>query len=127
MFADVHRDIHFKMIELQQIDFPTDCIVIHHEFYTYDPVNCYTESDNLDYLFEDLLQCKFEEDNMIIDLGWYGNIADNDGGFKIQMIKDQNWEIPFNVIHSKSVVEVKDILIKILNYYTSENIENEEE
>jgi hypothetical protein len=114
------------MIELQQIDFPSDCTVIHHDFYNYDPEKNFNESDNLDYLYEDLLQCKFEENNMIIDLGWYGNIAENKGGFKIQMIKDQNWEIPFNVVHSKSVDETMEILIKILNYYTSTEVEAED-
>lgn len=107
------------MIRLQAIDFPADCKVIHHDFYTYDPVNNFNESDNLDYLYEDLLQCKFEEDDMIIDLGWYGNIADNQGEFKIQMIQNENWEIPFKVFHSKSVHEIKEILIKVLEYYTS--------
>tara|TARA_R110002049_G_scaffold231003_2_gene403187 strand:- start:3520 stop:3867 length:348 start_codon:yes stop_codon:yes gene_type:complete len=110
------------MIELQKIDFPSDCTVIHHEFYTYDPLNTFNEKHSLEFLDEDLLQCTFEEDNMTIDLGWYGNTSTNKGEFKLQMIKDENWEIPFETIHSKSVDEIKSILIKVLHYYTSTEI-----
>ncbi len=60
---------------------------------------------------------------MIIDLGWYGNIATNKGEFIIKMIKNENWEIPFEVVYSKSVDEIKAILNKILHYYTSTDIE----
>lgn len=113
------------MIQIQQITFPEDCILIHHEFYTYDPEKSYSNELSYEYLGEDLLQCTFEEDNMIIDLGWYGNIDTNKGEFKLQLIKDENWEIPFEVIYSKSVDEIKAILVKIISYYTSEEIESE--
>jgi hypothetical protein len=36
---------------------------------------------------------------MQIDLGWYGNIQLNKGEFRIYLIQNENWEIPFNVIH----------------------------
>lgn len=107
------------MIEVQEINFPDNCVVINHDFHTYDPLNSYTESDNLDYLHEDLLQCKFPEDDILIDLGWYGNIADNKGEFQIQIIKNENWEMPLNTSYSKSVIEIKEILDKILLYYSN--------
>ena len=113
------------MIKIQKINFPTDCKVINNDFYNYDPVNAFNKADSSKYLNEDLLQCSFPEDDLIIDLGWYGDIISNKGEFKIQIIKLQNWEIPFNVIHSKSTEEVKTILTKILQYYTRAKIETE--
>ena len=47
------------------------------------------------------------------------------GEFKIQIIQHGNWEIPFNVIHSKSAKEAKNLLIKILYYYTHTIIDEE--
>jgi hypothetical protein len=111
------------MIEIQNIEFPKDCKVIKNEFYNYDPEKSYNKSDSLDYLSEDILQCSFPEDEMNIDLGWYGDLITNKGEFRIYMIKNENWEIPFNIIHSKSVGEITKMLNKILEYYTSSKAE----
>ena len=113
------------MIRIQKINFPDDCKIINNDFYDYDPVNAFNISDSSKYLNEDLLQCSFPEDDLVIDLGWYGDVNTNKGEFKIQIIKLQNWEIPFNVIHSKSTKEVKSILTKILQYYTRAKTETE--
>lgn len=109
------------MIRIQNIDFPEDCCLTNNDFYNYDPINSFNKADNLKYLNEDLLQCSFPEEDIIIDLGWYGDIASNKGEFRIYIIKNENWEIPLNVIHSKSVVEITDLLSKILEYYSSIN------
>ena len=106
------------MIRIQNIDFPSDCKVINNDFYDYDPLNSFNEKDSIKYLNEDLLQCSFPEEEMIIDIGWYGDITTNKGEFRIYMILSENWEIPFNVLYSKSVEETKANLIKILDYYT---------
>lgn len=111
------------MIKIQKIDFPSDCNVIHHNFYTYNPLNSFNEADSLTYLNEDLLQCSFPKDNIIIDLGWYGDLISNRGEFRIYIIENENWEIPFNVIHSKSTEETKTLLTKILHYYTRTVVE----
>ena len=57
--------------------------------------------------------------HLLIDLGWYGNIETNQGEFRIHIIINENWDFPFNIIHSKSVEEVKTILTKIFQYYTT--------
>jgi hypothetical protein len=106
------------MIKVQKIDFPLDCKIIRNEFYTYDPSTSFNKADSAKYLNEDLLQAFFSKDNVIIDLGWYGDIATNKGEYRIYVIKNENWEVPFSVIHSKSTGEVKDLLIKVLNYYS---------
>ncbi len=106
------------MAQLQKMNFPVDCKVMNHDFYDYDPLNSFSETESIKYLNEDLLQCEFPKENIIIDLGWYGNIKTNQGEFRIYIIQNENWEIPFNVIYSKSVEETKEYLDKILQYYT---------
>ncbi len=106
------------MIEIQEIDFPLDCKIIRNDFYSYDPSTSFNEADSTKYLNEDLLQCFFPKDNVIIDLGWYGDVVSNKGEFRIYVIKNENWEIPFSVIHSKSDEEVKGLLVKVLEYYS---------
>lgn len=106
------------MIKIQEIDFPLDCKIISNEFYSYDPVNSFNEEDSVKYLSEDLLQCSFPVDHLVIDLGWYGDIISNKGEYRIHIIINENWDFPSNVIHSKSTEEIKDLLNKILQYYT---------
>ena len=113
------------MIQLQKIDFPADCIINKHVFHNYDPVNSFSEEESFNYLSEDLLQCTFPDENLTIDLGWYGSLISSEGEFKIQIIQGENWEIPVNVIHSKSVEEITILLNKILDYYTETIIEDE--
>mgnify|MGYP006175114511 CR=1 FL=1 len=113
------------MIRICEIDFPEDCTVVRNDFYDYDPARSFNESDSVKYLDEDLLQCSFPEDNMIIDLGWYGDVTSNKGEFRINLIHHENWEIPLNTIHSKSPEEVKSLLTKILQYYSRIEIDTE--
>ncbi len=113
------------MIQIQEINFPLDCMVIHHDFHDYDPKNAFNETHNLRYLNEDLLQCKFPLVDIIVDLGWYGEVALNKGEFRIYIIKSENWEIPSNIIYPKTVDETKELLSKILQYYTSIGVKDE--
>ena len=84
--------------------------------------NEFNEADSLQYLNEDIFQCVFPAQNLIIDIGWYGNVATNQGEFRIHVIINENWDFPFNVIHSKSVDEAKEVLLKILKYYDTKGI-----
>ena len=113
------------MFEIQKINFPADCRIVHHEFYNYDPDNSFDKDHSSKLLNEDLLQCSFPLDHLIIDLGWYGDIPTNKGEFRIYIIQHENWEVPFNVIHSKSATEAAELLSKILQYYTRVNAEVE--
>ena len=106
------------MIKIQEINLPIDCILVNNDFYDYDPSESFTEEDNLKYLNEDLFQCSFPIDHLIIDLGWYGDVATNTGEFRIQVIQNENWDIPFNSSYSKSAEEAKEILVKILAYFS---------
>lgn len=113
------------MIKLQEIDFPADCRIIKHQFHTYDPVNAFSEEESFEYLHENLLQCSFPIDNIIVDLGWYGELTSSKGEFRIYVIQNENWDFPSNVIYSKSPEETKDLLTKILLYYTRTEVETE--
>ncbi|MDO6803769.1 hypothetical protein Q4595_15050 [Wenyingzhuangia sp. 1_MG-2023] len=106
------------MPTIQKIEFPFDCNIINHNFYDYDPLLSFSETTSLQYLSEDLFQCTFPEENIVIDLGWYGDIANNKGEFKLYMIQNENWEIPLKVFQSKSLKEIKSTLLKILEYYS---------
>jgi hypothetical protein len=110
---------------LFKLDFPSDCNVIQHDFYEYDPSVTFNLEQSIELLKEDLLQCSFPKDDLIIDLGWYGDVKSNKGQFKILVIKNENWEIPANTIHSNSSAEAKEILSKILLFYTSDAVEEE--
>lgn len=104
---------------LIEISLPEDCRFINHDFYEYDPENSFNEKYSLLYLNEDLFQCVFPEQNLIIDIGWFGDKTLNLGEFRIHVIMNENWDFPFQVIHSKSVTEVKELLMKILKYYSN--------
>ena len=102
-------------IELQKFELPNCGKFIKHEFYSYNPENDFTEEKNLLYLKEDLLQIEFEKLNVILDLGWYGEIANNNGSFKIFIIENQDWEKPLKIESSKSQKTITEKLINILN------------
>jgi hypothetical protein len=101
-------------IELQKIELPKCGKFVKHEFYTYDPENDFTEEKNLFYLKEDLLQIEFEKLNLIIDLGWYGEISKNNGNFKIFVVENQDWENPRKVEVSSSQKKIFEKLSAII-------------
>lgn len=107
---------------LYKLDFPSDCNVIQHDFYEYDPSVTFNLEHSIEFLKEDLLQCSFPKDDLIIDLGWYGDVKSNKGQFKILIIKNENWETPANALHSNSSAEAINILKKILLFYTSTGV-----
>lgn len=97
------------------ISVPAGFKIARNEFYIYDPEKDYTEALNLYYLQEDLLQITNEENNITIDLGWYGEVHSNNGEFKIYVIKDMDWENPEQEIESKSATEIYKILNDVVN------------
>lgn len=108
------------MFSIQHIATPDDCKILNHEFYNYDPKESFELIHNVKYLSENLFQCVFPEQHLKIDLGWYGDVIENKGEFKIQIIVNENWEHPFNVIYPKSMQEINTILQRIFKYYSSQ-------
>lgn len=70
------------------IPIPSGFKLVRNEFYQYNPKMEFTQDLNLFYLQEDLLQLHNELDNLVIDLGWYGDVLTNEGQFKPQLVKD---------------------------------------
>jgi hypothetical protein len=89
-------------MELQKFTIPENCRIIRNNFSTYDPEKEYSEEKNILYLTEDLLQIEVGNQNLLIDLGWYGEIHSNQGEFKLFVIKNQDWENPLVTESSKS-------------------------
>lgn len=106
-------------LNLQQLLIPNHCKVLKNSFSTYDPEIDYSEEKNLFYLTEDLLQIEFG--NLILDLGWYGEISTNEGEFKIYLIQNQDWENPIITKSSKSQKVIKETLEEILASFKNPN------
>lgn len=67
-------------------------------------------SKQLDHLTEDLLQVKYDN-GYLLDVGWYPEY-DFNGTFVVQVVKDENWELP--IYYAKCVSE-ENININIAN------------
>lgn len=104
---------------LQHFVIPNHCKVLQNSFSTYDPEIEYSEEKNLFYLTEDLLQ--IECGNLILDLGWYGEILTNEGEFKIFLIQKYDWENPIITKSSKSQKTIKESLEEILASFKNPN------
>jgi len=99
----------------QEIEVPDSFTVVKHDFYNYDPVSEFNEIENLLYLNEDLFQASYPENDLIIDLGWYGDVRKNKGHYELKLIQNNHWDGPVSTIHAKSLNEITEILTKTLN------------
>lgn len=104
-----------KKYKLENINFPKNSKVVKNVFTTYDPSNEYDVEESFLNLQEDLLQVSFEDQNQIVDLGWYGDFDKNEGSFIIYIIKDQDWDNPLQIEKSKSQKEITKALKLILS------------
>lgn len=100
---------------LQEIEIPDSFKLIKHDFYAYDPTTEFTEIENLMYLNEDLFQVSYAQNDLLIDLGWYGDVRKNNGQFQIQLIQNNHWDEPISTIHAKSLSEATEILSRTLS------------
>ncbi|WP_339839698.1 hypothetical protein [uncultured Flavobacterium sp.] len=98
-------------------NFPNSFEIIKNEFYSYDPNLVFEESLSFYYLSEDLLQIHLESKNITLDLGWYGDLSNNKGCFKISIIGNEDWQNPLEIIKSKSQTEISEKLKKIIEKY----------
>ena len=97
------------------ISVPAGFKTTRNEFYMYDPSKEYTEELNLYYLQDDLLQITNEQNSIVIDLGWYGEVHSNEGKFKIYVIKDMDWENPEQEIESISSKDIYSKLVEVVD------------
>ena len=101
-------------IKIEDFLFPQNCKINRNVFSNYNPETDFSEEKNLYYLTEDLLQIEIESLNLIIDLGWYGEISNNNGEFKIFVVESKDWENPSFTESSKSQIIIKEKLEKII-------------
>lgn len=99
---------------LQELTIPESFVVSNNEFYAYDPNSEFSEIENLMYLNEDLFQATFDENELILDLGWYGNVRKNDGNFVMKLIQYNHWDNPVVEIPSKSLKQATEVLVKTM-------------
>lgn len=98
----------------QELDIPDSFVVVKHDFFAYDPTSEFNEIESLLYLNEDLFQARFDESELIIDLGWYGDVRKNKGHFELKLIQCNHWDDPVSTIHAKSLEEATEILNRTL-------------
>ena len=99
---------------LQRIETPNNFTVIDHEFYTYDPATEYSAEASNYYLTEDLFQVKHGPTELVVDLGWYGNVNTNKGQFEMRVVMNDYWDEPVSTILAKSQSEMTEIVNKTL-------------
>lgn len=64
-------------------------------------------------LSQDLLQIKFNEQNMILDVGWYPDL-DVNGVFRIILVKNSVWDYPVFSTESRSIQDLKNNISGII-------------
>jgi hypothetical protein len=107
---------------LEKIKIPEQIKVIQNYFMTYNPLTEYSEEKSLNNLTEDISQFELKKNNVIIDLGWYGDFETNDGFFRIRVIRDSNWDNPIKDFKSGNQKEIKVQLEKILEEVSTSQI-----
>jgi len=68
--------------------------------------------NQIDELKEDLLQVQFPND-IILDIGWYPSF-DQNGSFRICLIKELDWSNPIDFVKCKNMTELKNNIIKMI-------------
>ncbi|MFT5778469.1 MAG: hypothetical protein ACI837_001425 [Crocinitomicaceae bacterium] len=120
-----YESTHMTIIEkpLQEVTVPDGIRIETNEFYAYDPSTEYSEDLNLLYLNEDLFQAIYSTSQITVDLGWYGNVKLNKGGFKILIIRNASWDTPMLTLESKSLAEITRMLNTVLEHVASDQLD----
>ena len=101
----------YEQFEIQPLRLLAGWTVEFNGFYQCDPNNC----SNFDaYFTEDLLQLSNSRFNLVIDLGWYGDI---NGTYKLFLVKNCNWEKPLEVVSTRNPAVIIEKIELWSNYY----------
>lgn len=83
----------------------------------------YNDLDNEDlFLKEDLLQVEYsinELTKIIVDLGWYGDESEQEGIFKIFVLKGDDWDNPIYTAEFKLLDDLKIYLNDAIEFAIS--------
>jgi len=101
-----------KSYELQPLRLQAGWNVEFNNFCECEPDSC---EDFGGYFVEDLLQLTNSKFNLIIDLGWYPD-SDENGGYKLFLIKNYNWEKPLEYFESRDTKAIVDKIEYWTNY-----------
>lgn len=74
------------------------------------------------YLKEDLLQVEYavnEFSKILVDLGWYGDEAEQKGIFKILVLKDSDWDNPIYTMEFESLDDLRIYLNDAIEFAVS--------
>ncbi|WP_417353074.1 hypothetical protein [Flavobacterium alkalisoli] len=65
-------------------------------------------------LYEDMFQAGI--DNLLLDIGWYGNSVTLEGKFILLVIEDCNWEVPLYKASANEITGLKTEISKALEF-----------
>jgi hypothetical protein len=102
-------------MKLERIRISGGFQIVQNYYYKYDPEPEFSEDKNLYCLTEDISQFFFTYNSLVVDLGWYGDEAENKGLFRIVVIQGRNWENPLLKFESKYQKVIRDELELILH------------
>jgi hypothetical protein len=97
-------------LQLQALQVPNGWRVQWNQFFDIEPgaaveIEGLPENDPWELFPQDLLQLKYDNGNLIIDLGWLPE-ADPDGQYILTLVEDENWTQPTSVYESKTKEEI---------------------
>lgn len=69
---------------------------------------------------EELLYCRYEKQNLILDMGWFPNY-EHDGKFILSLIKDKNWRDQQIISQTQSLAEITQAINNTLLRVSLEN------
>lgn len=103
------------MIKLQPLRIPTGWEMSYNKFWEIEPNELKEDDDSWMHFTQDILQMKytFKKINLIIDLGWYPE-TEVDGTFRLELIKNKDWENPIKTFESRSKKQIVEKVEEII-------------
>lgn len=104
------------MIKLQPLRISTGWNISYNKFLEVEPNDLKEDNDIWMHFTQDILQIKytFKKINLMIDLGWYPETEFN-GTFRLEVIKDKEWDNPLETFESRSKKEIVEKIEKIID------------
>jgi hypothetical protein len=104
------QQINLDDIQLQALQIPIGWRVQWNQFFDVEPgaeieVDGLPEGDVWELFPQDLLQLKYDERNLVVDLGWLPE-ADPDGRYILTLVENKNWDQPMSVYESTKKGEI---------------------
>lgn len=110
--------IKLQDISLQPLIIPTGWTVDWNQFYDVEPgadllIEGLPNGDVWELFLQNLLQLKYSNSNLILDLSWIPE-ADPNGNYQLELITNQDWENPITTFQSRSKNEIVEKINALL-------------